>query len=271
MRILGVLVNQRASFPPVSQILFCKKLSTWGHRLGMMVIVFTPDGINWTLNKVNGYAYDAFTRQWLMNQYPLPRYIYDRFFCYNLTEYRRYRQLNQVLSRNPQINYLGNSLGNKWYVHQMISKEPSFIRYLPHSEPYLHHKQLQQRLMNREDIFVKPRSGSQGKGVLKIGRSGATVHVVGRDHNNLPIEHNIKNIKNLIERTIIMSMNYNAYSRKTSCDYFIEPLGLARYGVLEIKKAKEIFEAGYQTAIEFIAENPGITELAVQNKKALKA
>jgi NTE family protein len=95
--------------------------------------------------------------------------------------------------------------------------------------------------------------------------------IIGVNCYNLPIEHNIKNIKNLIERTIIMSMNYNAYSRKTSCDYFIEPLGLARYGVLEIKKAKEIFEAGYQTAIEFIAENPGITELAVQNKKALKA
>lgn len=95
--------------------------------------------------------------------------------------------------------------------------------------------------------------------------------IIGVNCNHLPIEHNIKNIKSLIERTVIMSMNYNAYSRKNSCDYFIEPQGLARYGVLDIKKAKEIFEAGYQTAIEYIAENPGITDLAIQKKKTVKS
>ncbi|WP_373494459.1 patatin-like phospholipase family protein [Aquiflexum sp.] len=90
--------------------------------------------------------------------------------------------------------------------------------------------------------------------------------IIGVNCNHLPVEHNIKNIKKLIERSVIMSMNYNTYSRKPSCDYFIEPKGLARYGVLEIKKAKEIFEAGFQTAVEFIAENPGITELATDKK-----
>lgn len=95
--------------------------------------------------------------------------------------------------------------------------------------------------------------------------------IIGVNCNCLQVEHNIRNIKSLIERSVIMSMNYNVYSRKNKCDYFIEPPGLARYGVFDIKKAKEIFDAGYQTTIEFINENESILELGQKKKKSVKA
>ena len=76
--------------------------------------------------------------------------------------------------------------------------------------------------------------------------------IIGVNCNHLPEQQNIRHIKSLIERTVIMSMNYNVYSRRGMCDHFVEPVGLARFGVLEIKKAKEIFEIGYQTMKEYI-------------------
>jgi NTE family protein len=94
--------------------------------------------------------------------------------------------------------------------------------------------------------------------------------IIGVNCNCLQVDCNINNIKNLIERTVIMTMNYNVYSRKNKCDYFIEPPALARYGVFDIKKAKEIFDAGYQKAIEFIEENEGILELSLKKKKSVK-
>jgi NTE family protein len=87
--------------------------------------------------------------------------------------------------------------------------------------------------------------------------------IIGVNCNHLPIEHSITNIKSLIERTIIMSMNYNVYSRKNKCDYFIEPPGLARYGVFDIKKSKEIFEAGYQEAVSVIQSNQELQKLSI--------
>ena len=39
----------------------------------------------------------------------------------------------------------------------------------------------------------------------------------------------------------------------------------------KIKKAKDIFDAGYQTAIEYIKENEGILELSQKKKKSIKA
>lgn len=91
--------------------------------------------------------------------------------------------------------------------------------------------------------------------------------IIGVNCNHLPVEHNIKNIKSLIERSIIMTMNYNVYSRKHVCDFFIEPPGLARYGVLETKKAKDIFQAGYDTTVSYIQENPSLLELKSKTLK----
>ncbi len=86
--------------------------------------------------------------------------------------------------------------------------------------------------------------------------------IIGVNCNHLPVEHNIRNIKSLIERTIVMSMNYNVYSRKNKCDFFMEPPGLARYGVFDIKKSREIFDAGYLEAISMIQSKTELQELS---------
>lgn len=91
---------------------------------------------------------------------------------------------------------------------------------------------------------------------------GTCDYIIGVNCNHLPVEHTINNIKKLIERTVIMSMNYNVYSRKNKCDFFIEPKGLARYGVFDIKKSQQIFQAGYESALIYIEENPNILELS---------
>lgn len=95
---------------------------------------------------------------------------------------------------------------------------------------------------------------------------GVCDYIIGVNCNHLPEQLNIKNIKKLVERTIIMSMNLNAYSRRDKCDFFIEPPGLARYGAFDIKKADEIFEAGYNEAIDYVKNNKLLKELAEKNK-----
>ena len=73
-------------------------------------------------------------------------------------------------------------------------------------------------------------------------------------------------MKNLIERSVIMAMNYNVYSRKAKCDYFIEAPGLGKYGVFDIKKAPELFQAGYDQAMKVIEENPSLQELGTKSQ-----
>ncbi|UZD23268.1 patatin-like phospholipase family protein [Algoriphagus halophytocola] len=94
--------------------------------------------------------------------------------------------------------------------------------------------------------------------------------VIGINCNQLPEESNIRNMKNLVERSVIMAMNYNVYSRKGKCDFFLEPPGLGKYGVFDIKKASELFQAGYDYTCQYIEENPSILELAV-DKNTIKS
>ncbi|MBS9524649.1 patatin-like phospholipase family protein [Litoribacter ruber] len=85
--------------------------------------------------------------------------------------------------------------------------------------------------------------------------------IIGVNCNHLPEQPNIKNIKTLIERTVIMSMNFNSYSRKEKCDYFIEPTEMARFGAFDIKRAKDIFTAGYEGGLEYIENTPSLLNL----------
>jgi NTE family protein len=89
--------------------------------------------------------------------------------------------------------------------------------------------------------------------------------VIGVNCNNLPELKEAPNIKGLIERSVIMALNYNVYSRKIKCDYFIDPPGLAQFGVLDIKKAKEIYATGYQYCKNFLIENPSLTVIENQD------
>lgn len=98
---------------------------------------------------------------------------------------------------------------------------------------------------------------------------GICDYVIGVNCNHLPEETSISNMKKLIERAVIMSMNYNVYSRKAKCDFFIEAPGLGKYGVFDIKKAPELFQAGYDQTMKVIEGNPSILELANPRKKQL--
>lgn len=65
-------------------------------------------------------------------------------------------------------------------------------------------------------------------------------------HTN-PIDENfaVTNVKAMIERTFLLSINANAYPQRRYCDLFIEPPLLKTYKVFATGKLDEIFRIGY--------------------------
>jgi NTE family protein len=69
-----------------------------------------------------------------------------------------------------------------------------------------------------------------------------------------PIDENFvpRSIRTMIERTLLISVNTNTYSRRELCHFILEPEGLKPMRVFSFSKTKEIFQIGYEYTISRI-------------------
>jgi len=70
--------------------------------------------------------------------------------------------------------------------------------------------------------------------------------LVGSNCNHIHSEFDPKNMKVMIERSLLMAISANTKASRQLCDVFIEPPHMDRYSSLAVGKAKEIFDYGYE-------------------------
>jgi NTE family protein len=70
--------------------------------------------------------------------------------------------------------------------------------------------------------------------------------VVGSHCNHISPEFDPKNLKVVIERSLLMAISSNTLVSRQMCDVFIEPTRMDRFSSFDIGKAQEIFDFGYQ-------------------------
>lgn len=70
--------------------------------------------------------------------------------------------------------------------------------------------------------------------------------VVGSHCNFITSEFDIKNFRNVIERTLLMAIHGNTMISKTLCHVLIEPPDVGVFSGFDLGKASVIFEIGYQ-------------------------
>ncbi|HHP7242366.1 MAG TPA: patatin-like phospholipase family protein [Cyclobacteriaceae bacterium] len=80
--------------------------------------------------------------------------------------------------------------------------------------------------------------------------------IIASHCNPIGYDLNLGNMRDILERSLIMTVNSNSYSRKGICDLFIEPNGLKKYKVFDFKSSKEIFEIGYEHTLNILEANP---------------
>jgi len=74
--------------------------------------------------------------------------------------------------------------------------------------------------------------------------------------NPLGEQTKIKNPVQVVERAFHLSIASEIYRKKQDVDVFIEPEKLKNYGLLDLRKAKLIFEIGYEAAlVQFNTDN----------------
>lgn len=70
--------------------------------------------------------------------------------------------------------------------------------------------------------------------------------IIGLHCNPVDEHYKAGSMRNLLERTFILTISRNVAQRKHHCDLFLEPYELRRFGALEFSRIQEIFDLGYQ-------------------------
>lgn len=69
--------------------------------------------------------------------------------------------------------------------------------------------------------------------------------IVGSHTNFITSEFDIKNLRNVIERSLLIAINGNTMVSKSLCNVLIEPPDVGLYSGFDLGRAAEIFEIGY--------------------------
>lgn len=74
--------------------------------------------------------------------------------------------------------------------------------------------------------------------------------IVGSHCNPIADHFDKRNIKSIIERSLLIAINGNTRASKEMCDVLIEPPAAGIYSGFDIGKAKEMFEIGYRYTVD---------------------
>ncbi len=177
---------------------FFKTLQRLGTPKNIFVYIFHPDYIDWKKKIVKAFRFNEATQQWSMNWYPLPHYVYDRCFYTSANQYLKYKPFVNKLKQNSQIKFLGNGLKGKWEIHQILSSNQAFNKFLPKSEIFKSNNQLIQWL-SQYPVILKPTGGSHGQGVIRISIDNQHYSIIGRNHVNKKIDISFHDKRGLFE------------------------------------------------------------------------
>ncbi|MEQ8471864.1 MAG: patatin-like phospholipase family protein [Marinoscillum sp.] len=92
--------------------------------------------------------------------------------------------------------------------------------------------------------------------------------VIALHCNPIDKGYRLSNWRDLMERSMMLTVTQYVHSKKKNCDVFMEPPGLSKFKVFEFKKAKEIFQFGYDYAKQEI-EHGAIDKLSVYDQSVL--
>jgi len=70
--------------------------------------------------------------------------------------------------------------------------------------------------------------------------------LIGSHCNHIGTAFDIKNLRTILERSLLMAINGNTITNKSLCDLLIEPPEVGKISGFEFRRAKDLFEIGYQ-------------------------
>lgn len=157
-----------------------ERMTVIGRKLGLDVIVFTPDDVRGKSNRIHAMRFSPSSGSWRREWTGFPTMIYDR--C-RIQRSKRFERLKRFRARYGHLLYLNKPIGNKWSIYRLLSRDGRFRSHLPATRLYESSHDLTDMIKRHSLIYLKPAGGTGGRGILRIQRSGGSLLIQGRDQS----------------------------------------------------------------------------------------
>jgi hypothetical protein len=206
---LGVLAVYMSG-SRLEELSFYKNLISEGKKLGLQVEIFTPSDVAGK-DTIRSLKYDPVQRKWVRSHTTFPSLIYDRCRYHGVATYRI---LKTFRSKYGNLNYLSKPLANKWKMHQVLSEDQGISDHVPNTFRYSNSTELIRFLKEHKLIYLKPKNGTGGRGILRIERISDGLYLIqGRNQ-----QRTILTPQKTTERQLTMKL----HALNLSSDYVVQ-------------------------------------------------
>lgn len=169
--LIGVLVSRAYSHLPErpfgAMTAFCRELTEACDLYGGFVYFFTPEDLAKGAANLAGWVYSG---RWSKRAVPAADVVYNRLTSRKLENKPIVQHfLKDVKSRYGAVVFNEKYL-NKTDVFQALNKESALHEFLPESYLFKNYIMLKNMCGKHPTVFLKPITGSLGKGIIKISK-----------------------------------------------------------------------------------------------------
>lgn len=178
---LGVLALYMKNKKTFEERQFYRQLTLAGKSLGVNVYVFAPQNVDERTRKIYAHRYDVGRKRWLREWIPYPDLFLDRSRYHSM---KRFLPASRFRKRNPGLTFISSQLSNKWNLYAVLAEKPGIRGNLPDTALYRTFSDLLKHLQRHSTVFLKPITGTGGRGILRIRRVASGVYALsgrGRD------------------------------------------------------------------------------------------
>jgi hypothetical protein len=148
-----------------------------GKKLGALVYVFTPDGLDWEQKRVRGFLYDEQQSCWLEALLPFPHVVYNRVPTRKAEKRVDVSETLDRIANLPNVTLFNRCFFDKQTLFQELGKRVEVAVFLPETVNLDSFARFKAFCSQHRFVYLKPILGKAGKGIMRLDYKGNRWHL----------------------------------------------------------------------------------------------